>query len=56
MQLLAWFVIDVVFAALLHPVRDRHPLIVLAYALTLTAGVILVCALIASLFPDSPYR
>lgn len=48
--------VQLVFEALCYPVRDRHPLIVLAYSLALIGGIILVCALIASLIPDSPYR
>lgn len=48
--------VRLVFEALCYPVRDRHPLIVLAYSLALIGGIILVCALIAGLIPQSPYR
>lgn len=49
-------IVRLVYDALCYPVRDRHPLIVLAYSLALIGGIILVCALIATLIPDSPFR
>lgn len=50
------FILRLVFEAICYPVRNSHPFVVIAYVLTLFAGVVMIGYAITRIIPASPYQ
>jgi len=50
------FILRLLFETICYPVRNSHPIVVLAYVLALFAGIVMVGYVITQFIPASPYK